>query len=405
MLSKTALFRPFNRRRLLIAQSMLGVFLFWCALYLFVPTLPLYAQSKTSNLGLVGLALAQYGLFQAILRFPLGLTADWLGRRKPFILSGFVLAALGAWIMNTSGDIGGMAVGRAVTGMAASSWVVLVVAYSSLFDPAEATRAAASLTVANSLAIGLSSLAAGPLTSLGGYAAGFVAAMGAAGVGLLVFLPGKELRLPPRRPSLNATRQLVTRRDVFGPALLNALQQYVLFASIYSFTPILARQFGASDSQIGLLTTVNLAVTVVGNLLAAVLIRQFGERRLIYASFVLVAAGLGLTAAAPSLGWLFASQLLVGSACGLGFPTLMGMSITNVSEGQRSTAMGLHQAVYGVGMFAGPWLSGLLATPLGIQPMFAATAAAVLILGLLGTYLAGNKKINHGDTEGTEERI
>ena len=83
-----------NRRRLLIAQSMLGVFLFCSALYLFVPTLPLYALTKTDNLGLVGLALAQYGLWQAILRFPLGLAADWLGRRKPFILSGFVLAAL-----------------------------------------------------------------------------------------------------------------------------------------------------------------------------------------------------------------------------------------------------------------------------------------------------------------------
>ncbi|HEX7597224.1 MAG TPA: MFS transporter [Polyangia bacterium] len=386
---------------MLIAQSMVGVFLFWSALYLFVPTLPLYAQSKTSNLGLVGLALAQYGLWQAILRFPLGLTADWLGRRKPFIFLGFVLAALGAWIMHSAGDIGGVAVGRAVTGLAASSWVVLVVAYSGLFDPSESTRAAASLTLVNSLAVGLSSLAAGPLTGLGGYTAGFVAAIGAAGAGLLVFLPGKEIPRPAVRPSLSATRQLVTRRDVLGPALLNGLQQYVLFASIYSFTPILARQFGATDGQIGLLTTVNLGATVAGNLLAAVLLRNFGERRLIYASFGLIALGLGLTAAAPSLPWLFASQLLVGAASGLGFPTLMGMSIVNVAESQRSTAMGLHQAVYGIGMFAGPWLSGLLATPLGIQPMFGATALAVLGLGLLGNFVVvrSNKPPRHRGTE------
>jgi MFS family permease len=379
-------------RRLLILQSVLGVFLFWCALYLFVPTLPLYAQSKTSNLGLVGLALAQYGLWQAILRFPLGLTADWLGRRKPFILSGFVLAALGAWIMHSAGDIAGVAVGRAVTGLAASSWVVLVVAYSGLFDPSETTRAAASLTLVNSLAVGVSSLASGPLTTLGGYTAGFVAAIGAAGAGLLVFLPGAETRRLAVRPSLTATRQLVTRRDVLGPGLLNALQQYVIFASIYSFTPILARQSGADDVEIGLLTTVNLAATVAGNLLATALVKRLGERRLVYASFGLMAAGLGLTAAAPTLAWLFASQVLVGAASGLGFPTLMGMSIANVSEGQRSTAMGLHQAVYGIGMFAGPWLSGLLATLLGIQPMFAATAAAVLGLGLWGNYRIGTKR-------------
>ncbi len=377
-------------RRLLILQSMLGVFLFWCALYLFVPTLPLYALSKTEDLGLVGLALAQYGLWQAILRFPLGLTADWLGRRKPFILLGFGLAALGAWIMSSAGDITGVAVGRAVTGLAASSWVVMVVAYSSLFAPSETARAAASLTAVNSVAIALSSLIAGPLTQLGGYCAAFAAAIGAAGLGLLVFLPGAEPRRPPVRPAVSALRSLVTRRDVLGPALLNALQQYLLFASIYSFTPILARRFGASEVEVSLLTTANLAATLVGNLLAAALIRRLGEHRLIYASFGLMACGLGLSAAAPALPWLFASQLVVGAAGGLGFPTLMGMSIARVPEGQRSTAMGLHQAVYGVGMFAGPWLSGLLAAPLGIQPMFAVTAAVALGLGVAGNYLVGH---------------
>jgi len=325
-----------------------------------------------------GLALAQYGLWQAILRFPLGLTSDWLGRSKPFILSGFVLAALGAWMMSAAGDIAGVALGRAVTGLAASSWVVMVVSFSGLFAPAEASRAAAGLSAVNSLAIAVSSLAAGPLTQMGGYGAGFAAAMAAAGVGLLVFLPGAEARVMGVRPSWGVVRPLVTRRDVLGPALLNALQQYALFASIYSFTPILARRLGASEVEVGLLTTTNLAASVAGNLLAAGLLKRLGGARLIYASFGGLAAGLALTAAAPALPWLFACQVLVGAFAGLGFPTLMGMSIANVAEGQRSTAMGLHQAVYGVGMFAGPWLSGLLAAPLGIQPMFAVTAGVVV---------------------------
>ncbi len=44
--------------------------------------------------------------------------------------------------------------------------------------------------------------------------------------------------------------------------------------------------------------------------------------------------------------------------------------------------MGLHQAVYAVGMFAGPWLSGALADRIGIQPMLGVTALACLLLGL-----------------------
>jgi MFS family permease len=60
----------------------------------------------------------------------------------------------------------------------------------------------------------------------------------------------------------------------------------------------------------------------------------------------------------------------------------MGMSIEKVDESERATAMGLHQAVYSSGMFAGPWLSGILADAIGIQPMFAVTGAVALLLSL-----------------------
>ncbi len=381
---------PFVRRRLIL-QSMAGAFLFWMSLYIFVPTLPVYAQSKDSSLALVGLALAQYGLWQALLRFPLGLAADWLGRRKPFILAGFILAALGAWIMGSATGIAGIAIGRAVTGLAVSSWVVMVVVYSGLFPPAEATRAAATLTLVNSLAQGAASLASGPLTALGGYAAGFIVSMAAAGAGLLVWLPGVETRLPPLRPSLASTRRLVLRKDVLGPALLNAVQLYAVFAAIFGFTPILAARFGATTFQIGLLTTTNIAVNVAGNLLASLLVRRTGEVPLVYASFILLAAGIAATAAAPGLAWLFFAQVLMGLGGGIGYPLLLGLSIAQVKEGERNTAMGLHQAVYGIGMFAGPWLSGLLAVPLGIQSMFAVTAGVVLGIGILGTWILNRK--------------
>jgi MFS family permease len=45
--------------------------------------------------------------------------------------------------------------------------------------------------------------------------------------------------------------------------------------------------------------------------------------------------------------------------------------------------MGLHQSVYAIGMFAGPWLSGILADAIGIRWMFGVTAVASLALGLL----------------------
>jgi MFS family permease len=64
----------------------------------------------------------------------------------------------------------------------------------------------------------------------------------------------------------------------------------------------------------------------------------------------------------------------------------MGLGIQQVADAERTTAMGLHQAVYAIGMSGGPWLSGVLADAIGIQPMFGVTAFVCLVLGLLVTH-------------------
>ncbi len=84
---------------------------------------------------------------------------------------------------------------------------------------------------------------------------------------------------------------------------------------------------------------------------------------------------------------VFVGQIFMGLASGVGYPVLMGLSIRYVDESERATAMGLYQSVYAIGMFSGPSVSGILADQIGIQPMFVATAAVCLTLGLLGTRL------------------
>jgi MFS family permease len=377
--SKAALLSP------AILLTSLSVGLYWISLYLYVPTLPVYAQTKTSDLALIGTVLAQYGLWQAIVRFPLGVASDWLGSRRPFIFLGFFLAGLGAWLMGSAASIQGVLVGRAVTGLAAASWVVLVVAFSSLFPPLEAVRATALLSMVNSASRMFATGITGELNNLGGYGLAFTLAAGCAGLAALVYLPVKEERLERKSPSLQGTGQLILRKDVLLPSLLNALAQYTAWATAFGFVPLLARQFGASNVVQSLLVSMNLAIGIVGNLLTTTFIKRFGARRLVLAGFLASVLGIALLWLSQSLAWVFAATFFIGLGFGLAYPTLMGMSIEHVEGRQRSTAMGLHQAVYAIGMFAGPWLSGILAKALGIQPMFGITAVGVLVLALLGT--------------------
>jgi MFS family permease len=362
------------------------VFLYWASLYFYVPTLPVYTESKAGSLAMVGTVLAMYGLWQAVLRFPFGIIADWFGRRKPFILLGLVLSAVGAYIMSTTTTIDGMIVGRAITGLAAASWVPLVVIYSSLFSPGEAVRAAAILTLVNSISRMFATALNGSLNSLGGYPLAFTISIITAGLAVLILLPVREPVRAATPPSLTGIQRLVTRRDVLLPSLLSALAQYATWATVFGFMPILAHQYGASDVLLGVLVSMNIGVGALGNVITTAVIKQVGSRSMLLISFVILAGGILAAAFGNTLVFVILAQFTIGLSTGINYPILMGMSIVHVDESQRATAMGVYQSVYAVGMFTGPWLCGLLADSIGIQPMFAVTGFVILALGLSGVH-------------------
>lgn len=376
-----------DEKQRVIPLLILSVFLYWVSLYLYAPTLPTYVASKTDNLAMVGVVLSMYGLWQAVTRVPLGILSDWVGRRKPFILAGFLLAGLGAWMMGAAPNVTWILLGRAVTGLAASTWVPLVVLFSGLFTPREAVRASALLTMVSSFARMIATGLTGTLNQAGGYALAFYLAAGAGVAAFLILMPIHEDRRTPLAPSAKGFLVLLGRRDVMVPSLLSLIGQYANWGATFGFIPILAKQLGATDVLQSALVSLNIAVVTVGNLLASTITKKVPAQRLVLISFVLI--GLGLVGAtwAPSLGWIFAVQVCLGLAQGIGYPVLMGLSIREVDDAERATAMGLHQAIYAVGMFAGPALSGTLASALGLRPMFALTAAACLAFGLVGTRL------------------
>lgn len=375
--------KPQTRRGLIVLYLAAVVF-YWMSLYLYVPTLPVYAASKTDNLALVGIVLAQYGLWQAVARFPLGIIADWVGRRKPFIIAGFALGGLGALLMGLSGSINGLIVGRALSGFAASVWVLLVVAVNSQFPPEDAVRTTALLSGVNSVARMVATSGTGTLNDVGGFSLSFILAAVTAGLAMLVMLFVREQPRPPKAPSLRDLGQLVLRRDVLVPSLLCAVAQYAIWTAPFTFTPILAKRLGASGVTLSMLTSMNIALVMLGSFVTSAIVKRVGARSMVVLNFVLIALAMGLLMIAKTIPVVFVSQILFGVASGVGYSVLMGLSIRYVDETQRASAMGLFQAVYAIGMFTGPWLSGILAEAIGIQPMFGVVGAVCLVIGLLG---------------------
>ena len=141
------------------------------------------------------------------------------------------------------------------------------------------------------------------------------------------------------------------------------MAQYVSWGVSFGFLVILAKQLGADSVTLSLFTTLNLICYTAGNLAATTAVRRFGAQRMAYFSFLADVrrhdhGGLGALARRADGG----PRFVLGIAVGTAYPVLMGMSIVHVDEQERGAiAMGLHQAVYAIGMFAGPWLSGILA--------------------------------------------
>jgi MFS family permease len=239
------------------------------------------------------------------------------------------------------------------------------------------------LTLVGSVGRVLATSVTGSLNELGGYSLAFSLAAVAAALAVLIVLPIREKPRPARRPSMSSVGSLISRRDVLLPALLNGVNQYAVWAVTFGFLPILARELGTTDVLQSMLVSLHIGITILGNLMATAIVNRIGTPRLIYFSFILLPAGIVGATLATSVPLLFVSQFGIGLATGIAYPVLMGMSIQHVVDAERTTAMGLHQAVYALGMFGGPWVSGWLADMIGIRPMFWVTALLCLVSGLL----------------------
>ena len=105
----------------IFASRMLGLFMV-------LPVFALYAEDLDGfSPTLAGLAIGIYGLTQAIFQIPMGLLSDRIGR-KPVIIGGLVIFAIGSVVAAMADSLTGVIIGRALQGSGAIASAIMALA-------------------------------------------------------------------------------------------------------------------------------------------------------------------------------------------------------------------------------------------------------------------------------------
>lgn len=368
-----------RKRTLSIASSAFAIFLFWASLYMYVPILPTYSRAIGATEDQIGLILGSYGLTQLIFRLPLGLLSDRLRRKKVFALLGTVLVGLSGLGLALSKTPTALFAFRALSGGAATAWVTIAVLYNSHFSIEHAVRTSAQLNLLSAIGQIVAMSTGGLLADRWGAEVTFWASLVLSVPVLAAFSIVRDVR-ETKGSGITWAQfgKAITTPRLLLVSSLAAASQYALFGTSLGFAAVRAQDLGASDGQLGILTTAVQIAKAIPMLAISMRGRPQDGRAMTVLGLALIAAPLFVFPFLTSFALLVACQAVIGLGVGLAFPVLMGLALQSVEDEARASAMGVFQSIYAVGMTLGPIFSGAIARWWGLTSVYLSTGGILV---------------------------
>lgn len=336
-----------------------AVVFFWASEYCHAPYFTPYLHSLQIGSTLVGIIISCYGFTQMLVRIPLGIFTDTTGAYKKIITVGLFCTTVSSLGLFLTTNFVGILLFRMLAGVAASTWIATTVVYMAMFSEAESVRASARLNALNNGGKLLAFVLGGAAATLLNYRITLFMSFAVGLVGLVVmpFVTVPAIRRTPL--SLSRLGAVFTDKRILIPSLLMAVQQMILHSTVFSFTSNLAESRGAAAWMLSLLSAVFTAVQIFSaRIIGGKRFQSIDRHAAILFGFALQFVYLAVLALAPGAWVILAGQVVCAFGGAILASLLLAECVSHVSQGERSTVVGVYQAVYGLGMTIGPMLFG-----------------------------------------------
>ena len=374
-------FKPHN-------YVILGSLFWWFSLYIYVPVLPIYSKDLGSSLQFIGIIVGSYALGQILFRIPIGYLSDRLKSRKLFSVLSGIVSFLGSAYLFISNNPNEVLIGRTITGVAAAGWVAISVYYSSFFPRNERFKSSTIILSSNMLSVFLGTFLSGYISDLISIKTCFLLSMVAAILSSILFLFSKEK--PFDAKSQFSTIQfinLLRNKLLICLCLIGIFIQFITFSINFSYFPIYLNKLSFSDSIVGNLVAFYTLASFIGTISSPRLIKRFGLWRIFIYSAILIGLTTLITPLFENLFLLIFLRLIGGIGGGIIFSSCMSSIVRGFQENYQASAMGIFQAVYAIGMFLGPILSGVIGSYINLESVFIFSSSVTLPIILISFFI------------------
>lgn len=334
-------------------------------MFMVLPVLTTYGMALNgASEALIGIAIGIYGLAQAVFQIPFGLVSDRIGR-KPLIVGGLLIFALGSVIAAVSDSIWGIILGRALQGSGAIAAAVMAL-LSDLTREQNRTKAMAFIGVSFGITFAIAMVVGPIVTHAFGLHALFwmIAVLALAGIAItLTVVPSADAHV------LNRESSIV--RGSFSKVLSNSrllklnfgiMCLHILLMSSFVALPLAMQHAGLAASEhwkVYLVTMLVSFATVVPFIIYAEKYRRM-KQVFMGCVAVLFCAEVLLWFAGLHLWGIIAGVQLFFMAFNVMEAILPSLISKESPAGYKGTAMGIYSTSQFIGVAIGGSLGGWL---------------------------------------------